>query len=469
MVVALPDDLVSWVEDVGGGRLVLADRKQGGARKEAWYVDLERPNGTLVQCFLRYDRSDPARTKDPWTLHREATVYLALQDAPVPVPRVLGVHPVHQAMLSERVAGENWFSRITDEGEREATAHDFMTKLAALHALDAAALDLPAFPRVQRVADAVTAELDEWDRVLAARGGTPDPALVFSLRWLRENIPDYAGAPVLVQGDTGPGNFMYLGGRVTAVVDWELAHLGDPMDDIAWLSLRATQEPFTHFPTRLREYEKLSGNAIDEGRVHYYQVMAETKLQVMGHRPGGDEDGGGGGQTADGNHGDGGGRDVGNAFIYQMLHQRLWLEALAAATGLELTPAEEPRARDRRDHDWMYDAVLAQLRDVIVPRTSDSVARARGKGIARIIKYLARVDTYGAFYEACELDDLGALLGRRPESIEAGRAAAATAVADGTVSDQDYLRTLWRRVERETELARPSMGVLANRHWPDLR
>ena len=78
---------------------------------------------------------------------------------------------------------------------------------------------------------------------------------------------------------------MYSGGRVTAVVDWELAHLGDPMDDIAWLSLRATQEPFTDFPTRLREYEVLSGNRIDEARVHYYQVMAETKLQVMSHRP----------------------------------------------------------------------------------------------------------------------------------------------------------------------------------------
>ena len=118
----------------------------------------------------------------------------------------------------------------------------------------------------------------------AARGGTPDPALVFSLRWLRDHIPPYDGPPVLVQGDTGPGNFMYLGGRVTAVVDWELAHLGDPMDDIAWLSLRATQEPFTDFPTRLREYEALSGNVIDEDRVRYYQVMAETKLQVMSHR-----------------------------------------------------------------------------------------------------------------------------------------------------------------------------------------
>jgi aminoglycoside phosphotransferase (APT) family kinase protein len=461
--VGLPDDLVSWIEEVGGARVVLADRMPGGARKEAWFIDLAGPDETVTPCFLRYDRSDPALTKDPWTLHREATVYLALQDGPVPVPRVLGVHPVHQAMLSERVEGGTWFSRIDDPVEAVATAQDFMTKLAALHSLDATSLELPAFPTVTTIAGAVLAELDEWDGVLAARGGTPDPALVFSLRWLRDNIPSYDGPPVLVQGDTGPGNFMYAGGRVTAVVDWELAHLGDPMDDIAWLSLRSTQEPFTHFPTRLREYVELSGNVVDEARVRYYQVMAETKLQVMSHRgPRDDADDSSGGQG-------GGGSDVGNGFIYQVLHRRLWLEALAAANGQELAAAERPRARDARDNDWMFDAVLTQLRDVIVPRTTDTLAQARGKGVARIIKYLARVDTYGPYYEECELQDLATLLGRRPDSVLSGRADAAAAVTAGTVSEEDFLLTLSRRIARETELARPSMGVLADRHWPPLR
>ena len=462
--VGLPDDMVAWIEMVGGGRLVSADRMPGGARKEAWFIDLEDGNGKVTSLFLRYDRSDPTVTKDPWTLHREATVYLALQDGPVPVPRVLGVHWADQAMLSERVEGGTWFSRITDAVEQESTAQDFMTKLAALHSLDVSALNLPAFPRVDTVAEAVVAELDEWDELLTARGGTPDPALVFSLRWLREHIPPYDGPLVLVQGDTGPGNFMYAGGKVTAVVDWELAHLGDPMDDIAWLSLRATQEPFTDFPTRLREYEVLSGNVIDEERVRYYQVIAETKLQVMSHRgpPAEDNDG-------DGRGGDGGGNDVGNGFIYQVLHRRLWLEALAAANDLELVPAESPRARDPRDSDWMYDAVLTQLRDVIVPRTADPLATARGKGVARIVKYLARVDTYGPYYEECELRDLAELLGRRPDSVACGRADAAAAVAAGNVSEEDYILTLWRRIARETELARPAMGVLADRHWPPLR
>ena len=152
-----------------------------------------------------------------------------------------------------------------------------------------------------------------------------------------------------------------------------------------------------------------------------------------------------------------------------MLHRRLWFEALAAANGLELAPAEIPQAREPRDNEWMYDAVLTQLRDVIVPRTTDPLAQARGKGVARIIKYLARVDTYGPHYEECELQDLEKLLGRRPESVVSGRANAAAAVVAGDVSDEDYIFTLWRRIARETELARSSMGALADRRWPTLR
>ena len=465
----MPDDLVLWVEEIGGGVVIEADRRPGGARKEAWFVDLRRTDGSVRRCFLRYDRADPARTKDPWTLHREATVYLALQGTDVPVPRVLGVHPVHQAMLSERVEGETWFSRIVDAGEREATARDFMEKLAALHALDATSLDLPAFPVVTTVGDAVRVELDEWERILSDRGGVPDPALTFSLSWLRRNVPGYSGRPVLVQGDTGPGNFMYAGGRVMAVVDWELAHLGDPMDDIAWLSLRATQEPFPDFPTRLREYEALSGNHIDVPRVRYYRVMAETKLQVMSHRPDRTGDGESEGEGQGEGDSDGGGGDVGNGFIYGLLHRRLWLEALGAALGIGLEGVGEKSARPASDHDWMYDAMLRQLRDVIVPRSEDRLAVARAKGIARLIKYLASVDLYGGAYREQELDDLAGLTGTRPPSVEEGRRAAAAAAAAALVSDEDYLRVLWRRVTRDTELARPAMGVLADRHWPDLR
>jgi aminoglycoside phosphotransferase (APT) family kinase protein len=438
--------------------VLAADRRPGGARKEAWFVDVERPDGVVDELFLRYDRSDPTRTGDPWTLHREAGVYLALQDTEVAVPGVLAVHPELQAMLSVRLTGENWFSLIQDPDEQLRTAQDFMRHLAALHRVDPATLDLPGFPKPTSVPDLVAHELDEWEEILAFRGGDVDPSLRFTLDWLRHNVPSYDGPIVLVQGDTGPGNFMYADGRVVALVDWELAHLGDPMDDIAWLSLRAVQEPFTHFPDRLAEYAALSGHAIDEDRVRYYRVMAEAKLLVMGHRPG----------RRGGVALEGGGGDIGNGLIYGMLHRRLWLEALAEFVGLELTPAETPPPTDEGEHDWLYGALLDQLRDVVVPRIADPLARQRSKGFARIIKYLAEINRHGGFYESMELEDIASLVGERPASLVDGRRLVAAAVTSGTLSDEDYLRYQWRRVARENELLRPASGVMADRHWPPL-
>ena len=457
--VALPADLVEWIEQVAGAPVVHADRQPGGARKEAWFVDVDGGDG-VRELFLRYDRSDPARTGDPWTLHREASVYLALQHTDVPVAEVLAVHPEQQAMLSVRLYGQNWFSRIVDPGEQESTAKHFIEKLAALHRIDPRTLHLPQFPSPTSIPDMVRHELDEWDRVVEFRGGEPDPQLAFALGWLRRNIPDVERPVVLVQGDTGPGNFMYNDGKVVAIVDWELAHLGDPMDDIAWLSLRATQEPFTDFPARLREYEELSGHAIDERRVHYYRVMAETKLLVMGHRPAGANR-----YVAV----EGGGGDIGNGLIYGMLHRRLWFEAIAAFLDFDLPPAESAPQQDTADHDWLYDALLDQLRDVVVPRITDPLALQRTKGFARIIKYLRAVSDHRAFYESCELDDIAKLLGSAPASLTEGRAAVTAAVRAGGVSDLDYLGYAWRRTARDNELMRASSGALADRHWPDVR
>ena len=455
----LADDITSWIEDTAGGRLVLAERMPGGARKEAWFVDVERPNGVVVELFLRIDGSDPDRTGDPWTLQREAAVYRALRDTDVPVARLLDVHPHRQAMLLERKHGDTWFSRIADPVEQLTTATDFMRHLAALHRLDPAKLDLAGFPAPTSVPDLVRHELDEYEAILDFRGGEADPGLRFTLDWLREHIPDDDGPVALVQGDTGPGNFLYADGEVVVIVDWELAHLGDPMDDIAWLSLRATQEPFTHLPDRLREYEELSGIEIDDDRVRYYRVMAEAKLLVMRHRP----------DQPAGDDGSDGGGDIGNRLIYGMLHRRLWLEALGDVLGLEPPPAEEPVRPAPAEHDALYEQVLVELRDVVVPGIADPLARQRAKGLARVLKYLAAINRDGPFYEDRELDDLAALLGARPVSVAAGRAALADAARAGRLTGEEYLGCLWRRAARDNELLRPASGVLADRHWPPLR
>ena len=238
------------------------------------------------------------------------------------------------------------------------------------------------------------------------------------------------------------------------------------MDDIAWLSLRATQEPFTDFPMRLREYEELSGNPIDEARVRYYQVMAEAKLQVMSHRPPKSPRetsrprGGTKGETLE--------TGSSTEFSTAGCGWRHWLSGPfdrtdsgrgtsgARPTGarMDVRRTAQPAARCGRP-PYQHDPPLAK--------------GAQAKGLARIIKYLGQVDAYGDFYESCELQDLLDLLGYRPPTVALGRTEVSKEILAGSISDTAYLQYLWRRIARETELARPAMGALADRHWPALR
>ncbi len=454
----LPEDIIHWIEDETGGVVTATNRVPGGASREAWFIDVKR-DGATDPLFLRYSRAERPDDTAFLPLRVEAEVFMALQDTDVTVPRTLAVHPEHEAMLSERISGENWFYRIQDPDEQVRVAQDFIRNLAALHRLDPHDLSLPSFGPVKTVREHALDEIANMRRRATQPSGDIDPLLRLSLDWLERNVPDYDGPVVFVQGDTGPGNFMYENGKVTAVVDWELAHYGDPMDDIAWLSLRTVQDTFTHFPDRLREYEKLSGNTIDAQRVWYYRLFAETRLTS--------NSAGAGGLGAAPREGQPVARDIGNGIIYGMLHRRLTIEALAAAMGFDLPAVELPDEPPPEPWHAYYDATLENLQ-IIVPRIEDKLASQWTKGVARILKYLKEVDRSGRAFADAELDDVAELLGHTPESLVDGRRELSRAASEGTVGDEEYVRYLWRQVQRDDYLTRTASGALRERTWPPL-
>jgi hypothetical protein len=219
------------------------------------------------------------------------------------------------------------------------------------------------------------------------------------------------------------------------------------------------QDTFTHFPDRLREYEELSGNTIDAQRVWYYRLFAETRLTsnsagagAMGSAPRA-------GQPV--------ARDIGNGIIYSMLHRRLTIEALANAMGFELPPADLPDEPPPEPWHPFYDATLENLQ-VIVPRIEDRLASQWTKGVARVIKYLKELDRSGRAFAEAELADLVELLGRDVESLPDARREVARAAREGAVADEDYVRYLWRQVQRDDYLMRTASGALRERTWPPL-
>lgn len=456
----LPGDMREWIETVTGSTVREATRQAGGGRNEGWLIIPDSDDvSTHAQLFLRWDRSDPEQTGDPWSVHREATVYRALSGRGLPVADFLAVHPSEQAILLEAVAGDGRFSMVSDSVRATAIAQDFMQRLAEVHRLDVIEIGLAA--PGSTVEDHVHAQLDEIDDLIRFRGGIPTAELALALRWLRAHVPDYSGPAVLVQGDTGPGNFMFDGDRVSAIVDWELAHPGDPMDDLAWISLRSTQEPFPDLPERFHEYEIASGNRIDLDRIRYYRVLAEAKIAAMGHsahRPGAPADGSGGG-------------DAGARLIFGQLHRRLLVESLGEVLAIhDGEPDDEPQIESGEETEWhgLYGVILAQLRDVIGPRVTDGFAIQRMKGLARVVKYLEAVDRNGRAAAAAELDDLEPLIGTRPATVGSARRRLAEAVQNDAIDLETAYRVLHRSVVRDNELLRSASGALADRHYDPL-
>lgn len=451
---SLPEHMRTWIEEATSASVANATRRPGGGRNEGWLIELAADGGTQRTAFLRWVRTDPRTTGDPWTVHREAEVYRALSRTDLPVAHFIAVHPTDQALLLEVVEGDGRFSLVRDADRATAIARDFIRCLARLHALDPVELGLAA--PGSTVADHVRGQLDEIDALIAFRGGVPTAELTLALRWLRDHVPAHDGRPVIVQGDTGPGNFMFDGDRVSAIVDWELAHVGDPMDDLAWVSLRSVQEPFPDLEERFAEYEEASGNRIDLGRIRYYRVLAEAKIMAMGHSHDPGQRGGGSG-------------DTGAQLIFGQLHRRLLVEALSDAMGV---PANDgwsaPPAAPPQEWHYLYEHVLGQLRDVISPRITDGFALQRTKGLARVVKYLQALDLRGPAYAAEELDDLEAVLGTRPASTTEGRRRLAEATHEGTVDPATVLSVVARRVQRDDDLLRESSGALAERHYDPL-
>ena len=447
---SIPAELRAWIADVTGAQHISLEQVPGGASRQAWFVDADNQS-----LFLRYDPRAPKPGGAFHPLQVEAEIMAELHRHGVTVPRVLAAHPVDQAVLLERVGGETWFRLIKDPDEQVRTAQDFITKLAVLHRIDAGSLQIPSLGSAGPVDAHVRSELAAMRaRVDAYR--KPAPLLRFCIDWLDRNVPDYDGPTVLVQGDTGPGNFMYADGAVTAIVDWELAHFGDPMDDIAWLSLRTVQDTFTDFAARLAEYEQLSGHRIDAERIWYYRLFAETRLasispgsiDVRASVPAGSP-------------------DAGNSLIYGMLHRRLLVEALAHVVGIPDVHIDLPGDEQSSDYAQVYTAAASAMSGA-ADRITDGLALRYVKGAARLVKYLAEVDRIGAVVDAREIDELAGFLGATPASVSQGRAALAELAGRGAIDERDYVAQLWRGIKRDDYLTRTASGALSRRGWPPI-
>lgn len=234
------DDLASQVgaalASVLGGAVAVEGlrRLSAGASRDTWRFTASVDGGKPRELILQRDR--PGGSLDGPTMAAEDELLVAAAAAGVPVPTVVlastAAGPLGpNSRVTAAVAGESLGPRLvraerTDEGRRHLAA-DLGAAAAAIHGLD---------PTAHPGLDAVDA-LDQL-RVGLDLVGEARPTFELALRRLAEDRPPPL-PPSVVHGDLRVGNLLVDGDRLTAVLDWELAHLGDPREDLGWLCVRA--------------------------------------------------------------------------------------------------------------------------------------------------------------------------------------------------------------------------------------
>jgi len=265
-------------------------RLSGGASQQTWAFDVATAGAPRVQPLVLRRAADAAGTRAQGTagLQTEAQLIEAAHAGGVPVPRVRHVlqpaDGLGEGFVMERIEGETLGRRIVRDarlaGARELLAHQCGAAMARIHRLPVRGL--PAL----RTAGA-RAELD-FQIGLHRSHGTARPVFEWALRWLHVHAPADVAAPVLVHGDFRNGNLMVGEEGLRAVLDWELAHLGDPMEDLGWMCVRSWRFgqgalPVGGFGTRAQLFAGYAAEVgqVDAQRVHWWEVLGTLKWGIV--------------------------------------------------------------------------------------------------------------------------------------------------------------------------------------------
>ncbi|MGN5238670.1 phosphotransferase family protein [Rhodococcus sp. SJ-3] len=257
-------------------------RLTGGASRQIWSFDAAR-NGDTNGYVLR---RDPPGQGDAPRMRAEAACLLAARKAGVPVPEVVVAADAAPGLdapflIMERVTGESIPRKVQrDEalaGARAGLADELGGILARIHSVP-----------VSEVAMLGNEDPLDVVRDLYRSFDEPRPVVEIALRWLDRHRPPRRGN-ALVHGDFRLGNLLIGPGGTAGVLDWELAHLGNPVEDLGWLCVRAWRfggdRPVAGVGTRddlLDGYERLTGWRPDLEELHWWEAFGTLRWLVLG-------------------------------------------------------------------------------------------------------------------------------------------------------------------------------------------
>lgn len=305
---ALTDEIVEilsafFAKERPGAAISGVRRVGGGASKEQFFFTLSEA-GEEEKFLLRMDPRSAITETDR---EREFTLIGAMQGR-VPVPEPVWIdndanHFPQAAAILRVVSG---VTKPSDAGVkvsglgtwlgpdlRAKIKDQFLDHLVEIHRYDFRANPLPGF----EVPDADPKQaarwaFNYWRELWDVDEGEARPIMALASQWLADNMPDTADL-VMLHGDYRTGNYLFdeESGKITALLDWELARIGDYHEDLGWVLMEifGAFDPDGTFRASdlfereefIGEYERRSGRSVNRRTLHYYDVMSSWKCNVI--------------------------------------------------------------------------------------------------------------------------------------------------------------------------------------------
>ncbi len=233
----------------------------------------------------------------PYTTRPEALALTAFGSAArVPVPGLLLASDDAAVLgapflVCDRMPGEvplPWkgAAAVGEATHLQPVAEQFVRILAEIHRHDWQGSALRAIAEEDSTEIGTAAQVGRWAEMVARNSTEPVPILRVAERLLRTGVPG-GRATTVVHGDYRVGNYLQHDGRISAILDWELVHLGDPLEDLGWAYLKMFRAGSDRVCGLMGEdafraiYEQAGGAPVDRRAVRYFELLALFKIAAM--------------------------------------------------------------------------------------------------------------------------------------------------------------------------------------------
>jgi aminoglycoside phosphotransferase (APT) family kinase protein len=357
----------------------------------AWTCDVER-DGSIIPLYVK----GPREVQAVVPVKLEGAALDVLHRNGIPAPRQYGYCAEIDAIVMERLEGESRLETIADIAVRDRVADEYVQAMVKFHALDPklfldAGFKPPADPTQLRLAQFNTIEAG-----YLANKRVAEPANEFLRLWTLRNVPKGEISPSFITGDSF--QMIYHDGHLKAVMDMEMACIGDPLLDLCCIRMRDLSEKTGDAAALTRRYEELSGKPLDMQalRFHLVAFSAVSSLLISNLLFAPTDN-----------------TDYFEYYVYYHGSLRIALEALAEVIDVKLDPLPEPEpvTTPQTIHLRMLKLAVEQM-----DAGTDMERYKRSKALAEIA-FLQRQDQYGDAFDRAYLDEIAALLGGRPADM----------------------------------------------------